>query len=269
MSFTQKSHIRFIVAVAAGKGGVGKSSASVHMASALKSMGYSVGVLDADIYGPSLGKMLAVDVPYRLDGEYLVPAICQGIPTMTLSYLRPEASIVRAPIANGIIAQFAQNILWGDLDYLIVDFPPGTGDIQLTLMQTLSFTGAVLVTTPQEVAVLDVQKAVQMFFQMGVPVAGVIENMAYFIDRTGEKQMPFGQGGAGKLSERYGFPILGEVPLDSLLSLCADRGETVIDIYPESLPARSYLAIVRKMHEMLCMWDESGGLREFSLEWEQ
>lgn len=217
--------INSIIAIAAGKGGVGKSTVTVNLARSLAANGFRVGILDADIYGPSLRKMLPEDRLPSQQGELISPALSQGIKYISMAYFRKdnEASVIRAPIANGLINQFISGVLWGDLDYLLIDFPPGTGDIQLTLAQKAYLSGAVLVTTPQEVSVMDVRKASKMFDQVKVPIIGVVENMSY-LEKEGEKLYLFGNGGGERLARELGVPLLGQMPIDSGISLAGDQG---------------------------------------------
>ena len=216
--------IKKVIAVAAGKGGVGKSSVTVQLAQALQKKGAKVGILDADVYGPSLRKMLPEETMPRQEGETIFPAVCQGVKVISMAYFRKEneAAAVRAPIANGIINQFLK-VQWGDLDYLLIDFPPGTGDVQLTLCQQATIDGALLVTTPQEVALLDVRKALHLFEQVQVPLLGIVENMSYYLNGQ-EKNYIFGKGGGKRFAAETGLPLLGEIPLDPALSDAGDRG---------------------------------------------
>lgn len=270
------SKIRYVIAVAAGKGGVGKSSMSVGLALCLKAAGYDVGVLDADIYGPSLGKMMPLEVSISKDeitGD-LYPGEFQGVKALSLSHLKidGEAMIVRAPIANGIILQCIQDACWGELDYLIVDFPPGTGDIQLTLMQEMAFSAAVLVTTPQEISLIDVKKAAQMFHLMGVPIIGVIENMAYFQDPGSQKKHRlFGEGGGKKLADFFGVPFLGEVPLDPSLCSCGDLGLNFIQSFPEAPAVEKFHEIASSIRDSLfeieCL--DGNYLKKFEMVWKE
>ncbi len=225
LPIVQEKRVEKIIAIAAGKGGVGKSTVAVHLAVALQERGYKVGLLDVDLYGPSVRKMLPEDRMPVQEGERIKPALCRGIKMISMAYFRKEheASIVRAPIANGVVKNFLTNVEWGNLDYLLIDYPPGTGDIQLTLSQQVPLSGALLVTTPQEVAVMDVRKSLHMFHQLNVPILGVIENMAYY----GEEKVPiFGEGGGQRLAEEAGAPFLGQIPLDPQFAKLADRGET-------------------------------------------
>ncbi len=213
------------IAVAAGKGGVGKSTIACNLAAALRSQGAQVGLLDADLYGPSLSAMLPVDDPMRKVGELYEPAICRGMPTASLGYFRDarEANTIRAPIANGIITQLVHQMVWGKLDYLVVDFPPGTGDIPLTLSQQIPFAGAILVTTPQEVALADVRKAVVAFEKVHIPLLGIVENMSYFkVDK--KRLYPLGRGGGERLAHEFQVPLFAQIPLQEELSQWSDEG---------------------------------------------
>lgn len=229
-SFKPISEIKHVVAIAAGKGGVGKSTVAVNLGLVLKDKGYKVGILDADIYGPSIPLMLKEDYMPSQNGDLILPALCQGIKMLSMAYFKPshEASVVRGPIANTIIHHFLNNVIWGDLDFLLVDFPPGTGDIQISLSQQANFSSAMIVTTPQEVALLDVRKAIDMFQQMNIPVIGIVENMSYYIyEKTKEIIHLFGKGGGKRLSEEFTLPFLGEIPLDPHVGACGDKGESL------------------------------------------
>lgn len=224
------TQLKNVIAIAAGKGGVGKSTVTVQLALALKHLGARVGVLDSDIYGPSIRTMLPEERAPQQIGENFVPALCKGIKMMSMAYFRgkSQAAAIRAPIANGIINQFLKNVEWGDLDFLLIDFPPGTGDVQLTLAQQAHLTGAVMVTTPQEVALLDVRKAINLFEQVKVPLIGIVENMSYYYHAaTDQKLYLFGNGGGEKLAEETGAPFLGEIPIDPEISQCGDQGKSL------------------------------------------
>lgn len=268
--------VKHVIAVAAGKGGVGKSTVAVNLALALQYQGYSVGILDSDLYGPSVRKMLPEDRPPAQKGKLLIPALCHGISVISMAYFRQaeEATIVRAPIANNIINQFIQGVDWGPLDYLIIDFPPGTGDIQLTLSQQANLTAAVIVTTPQEVAILDVRKAMHMFDQLKVPVAGIVENMScYYHPQTDERICIFGSGGGRKLAQQSGVPFLGEVPIDPEICRCGDTGSPIISKQSEvaTPSAKAFLAIalqVTKEIEILKAQSQ-GALQGFELPWKE
>lgn len=232
--------IAHVVAIAAGKGGVGKSTVTVNLALALKQAGYSVGIMDMDIYGPSVRRMLPEDELPVQNGDKIKPAICQGIRMISMAYFRREneAAAVRAPIANGLVSQFINQIEWGNLDFLLIDFPPGTGDIQLTLSQQANLCGALMVTTPQEVAVMDVRKAVNLFDHTHVPVIGVVENMSFYSDpNSGEKVYLFGRGGGEKLAQEIGVPFLGAIPIDAQVCRCCDEGRSLFSPGNEQVPA--------------------------------
>lgn len=240
------SKIGNILAIAAGKGGVGKSSVTVNLALALKHQGRSVGILDADVYGPSLRKMLPEDYMPSQQGQKILPAISMGIKVISMAYFRKEneAVVVRAPIANGVISQFLNNVEWGPLDYLLIDFPPGTGDVQLTLSQQAHLTGAVMVTTPQDVAVIDVRKAMGMFEQVNVPIVGVVENMSYYYHRkSDEKVYLFGKGGGDRLAKENGVPLLGEIPIDPHLCSSSDRGESLLAQHADSDASKAFFKL--------------------------
>ncbi len=268
--------IENMIAIAAGKGGVGKSTVTVNLALALRSMGYQVGVLDTDIYGPSVRQMLPEDRLPTQKGEIIQPAICAGIKMLSMAYFRraEEATIVRAPIANGLISQFIKNIDWGTLDFLLFDFPPGTGDIQLTLCQQAKLTGALMVTTPQEVALLDVRKAMKMFDQVHVPILGVIENMSGFIPPgCSEPIYPFGKGGGEKLASSNGVPFLGSIPLDELLCRCGDEGKSIFSLDP-SYQKQCTQAFISLAHSVIAHCQSLNQqnaecLTDFVLNWEE
>lgn len=228
------SNVKAIIAIAAGKGGVGKSSVTVNLGLALKSQGYQVGIMDTDIYGPSIRKMLPEDRLPTQKGAVLQPALCKGIKMLSMAYFRKEyeATAVRAPIANSLISHFIKNVQWGDLDFLLVDFPPGTGDVQLTLSQQSHLIGAIMVTTPQEVALIDVRKAMSLFEQVKVPIIGIVENMSYYqsFPQQPEPVYLFGKGGGERLARETGAPLLGQIPLDPLLCTCGDQGQSLFTI---------------------------------------
>lgn len=238
------------IAVAAGKGGVGKSTVAVNLAQALQVRGFKVGLLDADIYGPSIRRMLPEDRMPQQKGDTIVPALCRGVKMVSMAYFRKEheAAAVRAPIANGIITQFLKQVDWGPLDYLIIDYPPGTGDIQLTLSQQASVTAALLVTTPQDVALMDVRKAAHLFHQVNIPLAGIVENMSYYLDASGSKQYLLGEGGGKRLAEELGIPLLEQIPIDPLISRYCDKGESLFAGIPV---AARFLNLADQLHNIL------------------
>lgn len=264
------SNIKSIIAVAAGKGGVGKSTITVNLGLALKKLGKSVGILDTDIYGPSVRMMLPEDLTPKQNGEIITPALCQGIKMISMAYFRPanQASVVRAPIATGIVKQFLNNVAWGDLDYLLVDFPPGTGDIQLTLSQEAKLSAALLVTTPQNVAVLDVRKAMDMFVQVNVPVLGIVENMSYFLGQGDEKIHIFGKGGGHNLALESRVPYLGEIPLNPYICSFGDLGKSLFEEDETKSLAFTFLELAKKTEYHLDLLT-TAEQKAFSLTWKE
>ena len=243
--------VRNIVAVSSGKGGVGKSTVAVNLAVSLARDGARVGLMDADVYGPNVPMMLGVasERP-RINVNKLVPLEAHGIKLMSMAVLKPgdEPMIVRGPILHGLVRQFLQDVEWGELDYLIVDMPPGTGDVQLSLAQLVPVQGAVLVTTPQEVALADVRRALRMFEAVNVPVLGVVENMSYFVaPDTGARYNIFGEGGGQRLSAEYGVPFLGAVPLGMQVREGGDRGVPVVVSEPDSPQAEAFRRVAEEV----------------------
>ncbi len=243
--------VRNIVAVSSGKGGVGKSTVAVNLAVSLARDGARVGLLDADVYGPNVPLMLgAGDARPAVNVNKLVPIEAHGVRLMSMAVLKPgdEPMIVRGPILHGLVRQFLQDVEWGELDYLIVDMPPGTGDVQLSLAQLVPVQGAVLVTTPQEVALADVRRALRMFEAVNVPVLGVVENMSYFVaPDTGTRYNIFGEGGGRRLSEEYGVPYLGEVPLGQRVREGGDNGVPVVVGDPGSPQAEAFRRVAEEV----------------------
>ena len=227
-------HVATIIAVASGKGGVGKSTVTVNLAHALTAAGKTVGILDADIYGPSIPRMLGLDTfvkPELADG-LMLPPMAHGIRAMSMSLITgDEAAVLRAPMITKALVQFLRSTRWGEatnpLDYLLIDLPPGTGDVTLSLAQNAPLAGVVLVTTPQDVAVIDADKCASAFTKLNVPILGVVENMSYFANGA-EKHFVFGQGGGAKLAAKYGTTVLGQLPLDPAIGVCADKGENFV-----------------------------------------
>lgn len=240
--------VKNILAVSSGKGGVGKSTVAVNVAVALAQAGAKVGMIDADIYGPNVPTMLGLSeakiaVRQTAQGEVLEPAFNHGVKMVSMGFLidKDQPVIWRGPMLNGIIRQFLYQVEWGELDYLIVDMPPGTGDAQLTLVQAVPMAGAVIVTTPQNVALLDSRKGLKMFQQMGVPVLGIVENMSYFIppDLPDRQYDIFGSGGGEKTAAELGVPLLGCVPLEIPLREGGDRGIPIVAADPDSASAKA------------------------------
>lgn len=250
--------VKNTIAVASGKGGVGKSTVAVNLAVALAKDGANVGLIDADIYGPSIPLMLGVkDKPqiFQKDGKVIMqPLENYGIKMISIGFLvDDEAPVIwRGPMASGAVKQFMSDVNWGDLDYLVFDMPPGTGDIQLTLVQTIPLTGAVIVTTPQEVSLIDARKALKMFNRVNVPVAGVVENMSYFIaPDTGNKYDIFGLGGGKKLSEELNVPFLGEIPIDPRIRIGGDKGIPIVFDLADTEYSGIITGISRKLTEQI------------------
>lgn len=242
--------IKNIIAVASGKGGVGKSTVAANLALALVQEGAQVGVLDADIYGPSIPRMLGVSgQPDSKDGKIIEPKRVYDLQVMSIGFLVEEDTpmIWRGPMATSALQQLLHQTRWQDLDYLIVDLPPGTGDIQLTLTQQIPVSGAVIVTTPQDIALLDAMKGLKMFEKVKVPVLGVIENMSTHIcSQCGHQEPIFGLGGGDKLAKKYQVPLLGALPLDISIRENADSGHPSVAADPDSQISQTYKAIARK-----------------------
>ncbi len=218
-----------VIAVGSGKGGVGKSTIAASLAIALKNFGSKVGLMDADVYGPSVPHLLGLSGQPFVEGGKLQPVDCDGMPVMSMGFLVPagEAVVWRGPMLHGAITQFLRDTAWGNLDYLIIDMPPGTGDIALTLSQALPLTGAVVVCTPQDVALLDAVKAIAMFRKVSIPVLGVVENMSYFLcPDNGKRYDIFGSGGARRKAEELAVPFLGETPIQIPIRERGDAGQT-------------------------------------------
>lgn len=245
--------VKKVIAVASGKGGVGKSTTSVNLALALQQEGAKVGLLDADIYGPSQQLMLGVAEgtrPEQQGQEYLLPIEAHGLQTMSMGYLVTDKTpmVWRGPMAGSALTQLLTQTLWKDLDYLIIDMPPGTGDIQLTLSQKVSVDGAVIVTTPQDIALLDAQKGIEMFAKVNVPILGIVENMAvHTCSECGHKEHLFGEGGGGRMAKDYKIPLLGALPLSLEIRQRADEGLPVVVADPEGDTAKAYREAARKV----------------------
>jgi len=242
------SQVRYKIAVASGKGGVGKSTVSTNLALALRSRGHSVGLLDADIYGPSQQMMLGLEGRPMIDeaDEKILPMERHGIKTMSLGLITdPDTPVIwRGPMVMKALDQFLSDVKWGELDYMVLDLPPGTGDAQLTLTQKVPLTGAVIVTTPQDISLIDARKGLAMFRKVNVPVLGIIENMSYFICRhCGEREEIFGHGGGQRTAEMLGVPFLGEVPIDPNVVIGGDTGQPIVLRNPESPAAIAFMKL--------------------------
>ncbi|MGI9168886.1 MAG: P-loop NTPase [Caulobacteraceae bacterium] len=250
------AHVRRVIAVASGKGGVGKSTVAVNLACAFAGLGLATGLLDADVYGPSAPRMLGIDEQPKFEDGKLTPLQVWGLKAMSIGFLVDEGApmIWRGPMASSAVRQMIRDVRWGSdaqpLDILVVDLPPGTGDIHLTLVQKLAVDGVVIVSTPQEIALIDARRASAMFGKMNppVPILGVIENMAFFPDPAGGAPIPiFGRGGAREEAERLGVPFLGEIPIDIDLRKGADEGRPLVASAPDSSVARAFVAIARAL----------------------
>jgi ATP-binding protein involved in chromosome partitioning len=243
--------VKNIVAVSSGKGGVGKSTVAVNLAVSLALDGARVGLMDADVYGPNVPIMLGVsDARPEVEGNRLVPIEAYGVKLMSMAFLQPgdKPMIVRGPILHGLVKQFLSDVKWGELDYLIVDMPPGTGDVQLSLAQLVPVQGAVLVTTPQDVAIADVRRALRMFETVAIPVLGIVENMSYFIaPDTGNRYNIFGEGGGQRLADNYHVPFLGAVPLGIEVREGGDKGVPVVVSQPDSPQARAFKHVAEEV----------------------
>ena len=249
---TGMATVKNIIGVASGKGGVGKSTVSLNLALALSQTGAKVGLLDADIYGPSIPLMLGMKEAYmEVEDNKLQPAESNGLKVVSFGFFAEQshqAAIYRGPIISGILKQFLVDTNWSDLDYLIVDLPPGTGDIPLTLAQTIPITGILVVTTPQDVASNVAVKAIGMFEKLNVPIIGVVENMSHFIcPNCSEKHYIFGDGGAKKISEEFNMPFLGEIPLNSGIMSGSDLGKPIMITNPDSPSAEAFRASAKNI----------------------
>ncbi len=246
--------VKNIIAVSSAKGGVGKSTVSVNLAFTLARTGAKVGLLDTDIYGPSIPMMLGIKTQLKSEGEMILPAEKDGLKVVSIGFMVDDNSpmIWRGPMVHGVIKQFLEQIKWGELDYLVMDLPPGTGDVQLTLAQLAPITGAVIVTTPQDVALLDVKKGVTMFQKTKIPLLGIVENMSHFAcPHCNEKTEIFGMGGGRKVCEEMGVNLLGEVPIFPEVREKADQGRNMVMDDPDSEMAKAYQDIGSKVVSQL------------------
>jgi ATP-binding protein involved in chromosome partitioning len=243
--------IRNIIAVGAGKGGVGKSTTAVNLALALQKKGARVGLMDADVYGPNTPQMLGIhDAPQVSENKHMIPPEAYGIKVISMGMLVPadQPIIWRGPMLHGAVQQFMRDVEWGELDYLVVDLPPGTGDVSLSMAQSVPVAGAVVVTTPQGVSVSDVRKAVAMFRQLNIPILGAVENMSYFMcGHCNERTEIFGHGGGARMAESMGIPLLGEVPIDTRVRSGGDEGTPIVVAFPESPAGQAFLDIAGRV----------------------
>ncbi len=247
--------VKSILAVASAKGGVGKSTVATNLALALARRGQKVGLLDADIYGPSLPTMLGIsEQPQITDERKILPIQKEGIACMSIGFLVPrdKAMIWRGPMVMGALTQFLNEVVWGELDVLVVDLPPGTGDAQLTLVQRVPLNGVIMVTTPQDVALIDVVRGIQMFEQTKVPIVGVVENMSGFVcPHCGHEEDVFGKGGGKRTSDRFGVPYLGSVPIEARVRECGDAGLPVVASSSESPATKAFMALASQVELFL------------------
>ena len=257
--------VRNVVLVMSGKGGVGKSTCATNLALALNRMGARVGLLDADIYGPSIPTMLGVSGhPHSTDGKKIQPMGRFGLKMMSIGFLiesDKDAIIWRGPMLQGALNQFLADVDWGELDYLVLDLPPGTGDVALSLMQRLKTTGAVVVTTPQEVALQDVYKSVSMCKKLNVQVLGVVENMSFFVDPSGQRHHIFGEGGGQKIAEFAGAPLLAQIPLDPNVRQWGDDGTPIVQAAPEHVSSRAFMELAERLSVNIALeaFERAGG----------
>lgn len=243
-----------MVAIASGKGGVGKSTCSVNLACALHKLGARVGLMDGDIYGPSIPLMMGIQGKPRItDDERLEPPTAHGVRLMSMGFLlEPDQAVIwRGPMIQKTIQQFVSQVDWGELDYLLVDLPPGTGDAQLSLCQTVALDGGVVITTPQEASVGVVRKGITLFEKVQVPVLGIVENMSWFVAPDGSRIHVFGEGGGRREAERKGLPFLGEVPLDIRIREGGDHGVPLVVGDPDHPASKAFLAVAQTLRDRL------------------
>lgn len=243
-----------IIAIASGKGGVGKSTTAINLALSLMKLNFKVGILDADIYGPSLPKLVGINIKPKNNGKKIIPHNAFGLQAMSIGFLIPEdkPTIWRGPMVMGAIEQLVRDIDWQNLDVLIIDMPPGTGDAQLTLSQKVQLTGAIIISTPQDLSLIDARKGLNMFKKVNVPILGIIENMSYFLcEKCETKHKIFGNGGAKAEAKKLGVPFLDEIPLDILLRSSSDEGRPIVLQEPNNLISKKFLQIATLISEKL------------------
>jgi len=243
---------KFTIAISSAKGGVGKSTFAMNFALALKSIDSKVGILDADIYGPSLPKMMSInEKPKNDDGKNLVPINQYGIQCMSIGFLVKEETpiIWRGPMVTSAIKTFTQKVLWNDLDFLIVDMPPGTGDTQLTFAQEIKVDGVIIVSTPQEIALLDVKRGIRMFDELKVPIIGLVDNMSFFQSEDGKNYNIFGEGGVEKVASDYKKNFLGKIPIDIDLRIASDAGKPLFEENPDHKISKIFKEMAKKIKE--------------------
>jgi len=240
---------KFTIAISSAKGGVGKSTFATNIALALKKVGCKVGLLDADIYGPSIPKMFDINEKPQSDGKSLSPIVKYDIQCMSIGFLADQQTpmIWRGPMVTSAIKTFTQKVLWKDLDFIIVDMPPGTGDTQLTFSQEIKMDGAIIVSTPQEVALLDVKRGIKMFDKLGVKILGLVDNMSYFIGDDGKKYKIFGEDGVKKTAEEFNKEFLGEIPINPEVGKTGDEGKPIVEANPEHEISKIYIEFANKI----------------------
>ena len=240
---------KFTIAISSAKGGVGKSTFATNLAIALKHIGCKVGLLDADIYGPSIPKMFGITEKPKSDGQKLDPIIKYDIQCMSIGFLTDQQTpmIWRGPMVTSAIRTFTQKVNWKDLDFIIVDMPPGTGDTQLTFSQEIKMDGAIIVSTPQEVALLDVKRGIKMFDKLGVKILGLVDNMSYFIGDDNKKYKIFGEGGVRKTSKEFNKEFLGEIPINSEIGKTSDNGKPIVEEDPNCEISKIYIDFANKI----------------------
>ncbi|GJL62006.1 MAG: hypothetical protein NPIRA04_06600 [Nitrospirales bacterium] len=244
--------VKHVIAVSSGKGGVGKSTVTTNLAVALSLAGQKVGLMDADIYGPNIPTMMGITQPPGKDDKKILPAEGYGVKVISMGFFVPEETPVvwRGPMVHSAIQQFFRDVVWGELDYLLIDLPPGTGDVQLTLAQLVPMTGAITVTTPQEVALQDVRKGIVMFQKVNVPILGVIENMSYYVcGHCGERTDIFSHGGGEQAAQKFEVPFLGRIPLDPEIRHGGDVGKPIVIANPSSPQTEALKAIAATLIE--------------------
>ena len=240
---------KFTIAISSAKGGVGKSTFATNLALALKQIGCKVGILDADIYGPSIPKMFGIDEKPKSDGQKLDPIVKYDIQCMSIGFLADQETpmIWRGPMVTSAIKTFTQKVNWKDLDFIIVDMPPGTGDTQLTFSQEIKMDGAIIVSTPQEVALLDVKRGIKMFDKLGVKILGLVDNMSFFKADDGKKYHLFGEGGVKKTAEEFKKEFLGEIPINPYVGKSGDNGKPIVEENPDNEISKIYLNFAKKI----------------------
>ena len=240
---------KFTIAISSAKGGVGKSTFATNLALALKKVGCKVGLLDADIYGPSIPKMFDINEKPKSDGQTLIPIMKYDIQCMSIGFLADQQTpmIWRGPMVTSAIKTFTQKVSWKDLDFIIVDMPPGTGDTQLTFSQEIKMDGAIIVSTPQEVALLDVKRGIKMFDKLGVKILGLVDNMSYFKGDDGKRYPIFGEGGVKRTADEFSKEFLGEIPIDPQVGKQGDLGKPIVESNPENKISQIYIDFAKKI----------------------